>query len=89
MEVVAAVLIATLVGPYLIGWWIGHPTFAAAAFGALGVTVLIQQLRLDDGASEGPAVAWIFVATALSAAAAAYGAYRREVKRKRRLEEGR
>ena len=51
MEIAAAIVIATLVGPFLIGWWIGHPAFAAAAWGALGLTVLIRQAQVDT--SEG------------------------------------
>ena len=84
MEIAAAVVIATLIGPFLIGWWIGHPAFAAAAFGALGLTVLIAQLRLDT--SEGAAFAWILVSTVLSAAAAGYGGRVRERQRARRAE---
>ena len=55
MEIVAAIVIATLIGPFLIGWWIGNPAFAAAAWGALGLTVLIRQAQLDT--SEGLAFA--------------------------------
>ena len=84
MEIAAAIIIATLVGPFLIGWWIGHPGFAAAAWGALGLTVLITQAPLDD--ARGLAFAWIVVATALSMAAAWYGALRRERSRQRELE---
>lgn len=89
MELVAAVLIATLVGPFLIGWWIGNPVFAAAAWGALGLTVLISRLRLDDGSADGRAVLWILVGSAISAAAAGYGGHVREKQRRRRAEEGR
>jgi hypothetical protein len=81
MEVAAAIVLATLVGPFLIGWWIGHPAFAAMAWGALGLTVLIRQLTLDDGSSEGAPLAWIVVGSAVSAAAAAYGARVRERRR--------
>ena len=84
MEIAAAIIIATLVGPFLIGWWIGHPGFAAAAWGALGVTVLIRQAQLDT--SEGLAFVWIVVATVMSASAAWYGALRRERSRRRELE---
>lgn len=84
MEVVAAILIATLIGPYLIGWWIGHPAFAAAAWGGLGMTILIMQLRVED--SEPEIYAYIVVSTVLSAGAAFYGALRRERKREERLE---
>ncbi len=84
MEIVAAIIIATLVGPFLIGWWIGNPVFAAAAWGALGLTVLIRQVQFDS--SEGLAFLWIVVATAISMAAAWYGGHRRESARQRRLE---
>jgi hypothetical protein len=84
MEIAAAVVIATIVGPFLIGWWIGHPAFAAAAWGALGLTVLIRQAQLDT--SEGLAFLWIVVATVMSMAAAWYGALRRERSRQRELE---
>jgi hypothetical protein len=84
MEIVAAIIIATLVGPFLIGWWIGHPAFAAAAWGALGLTILIRQVQVDS--SEGIAFLWILVATLLSAGAAYYGGHRREERRARELE---
>ena len=87
MEVVAAIIIATLVGPYLIGWWIGNPVFAAAAWGALGLTVLISQLRRDDGSSEGIVLLWILVASAVSAGAAYYGGHVREKQRARQREQ--
>jgi hypothetical protein len=84
MEWVAAIVLATAVGPFLIGWWIGHPAFAAAAWGALGLTVLIRQAQLDT--SEGLAFVWIVIATAVSMAAAWCGALRRERSRRRELE---
>jgi len=89
MEIVAAIVIATLVGPFLIGWWIGNPVFAAAAWGALALTVLISQFRIDGGSPEGEAVLWILAAGAISAAAAGYGGHVREKSRRRRAEEGR
>lgn len=81
-------MLATLVGPFLIGWWIGHPAFAAAAWGALGLTVLFRQLTLEDNPG-GFAVLWIIAASAISAAAAAYGAHWRDKQRRRRADEGR
>jgi hypothetical protein len=84
MEIAAAIVIATLIGPFLIGWWIGNPVFAAAAWGALGLTVLIRQAQVDT--SEGLAFAWIVVATVISMAAAWYGGLRRERSRQRDLE---
>jgi hypothetical protein len=89
MEIAAAIVIATLIGPFLIGWWIGNPVFAAAAWGALGLTVLISQFRIDDGSADGRAVLWIVLAGAISAAAAGYGGHVREKQRRRRAEEGR
>ena len=87
MEIAAAIVIATLVGPFLIGWWIGNPVFAAAAWGALGLTVLIRQLQVDT--SEGLAFLWIVVATAVSMAAGWYGGLRRERSRRQRRPERR
>ena len=84
MEIAAAIVIATLIGPFLIGWWIGNPVFAAAAWGALGLTVLIRQLQLDR--SEGLVFLWILVATAISMGAAYYGGLRRERSRQQRPE---
>jgi hypothetical protein len=83
MEIAAAIVIATLIGPFLIGWWIGNPVFAAAAWGALGLTVLIRQAQVDT--SEGLAFAWIVLATVISMAAAWYGGLRRERSRERDL----
>jgi hypothetical protein len=87
MEIAAAIVIATLVGPFLIGWWIGNPVFAAAAWGALGLTVLIGQFRIDDGSPEGEVVLWILVAGAISAAAAGWGGRVREKQRARQREQ--
>jgi hypothetical protein len=84
MEIAAAIVIATLVGPFLIGWWIGNPVFAAAAWGALGLTVLIRQLQVEDAESE--TFGWIALSTVVSAGAAYYGGLRRERKRQERLE---
>ncbi len=84
MEVAAAIVIATLVGPFLIGWWIGHAAFAAAAWCALGLTVMLMQVRVEN--SEGEAFAWIAVSTVLSAGAAYYGGLRRERRRQEQLE---
>jgi len=87
MDLVAAILLATVVLPFLIGWWIGSPVFAAAAWGALGLTVLIRQLQVDDGASEGMPLLAIVVGSAISAAAAGYGGHVREKQRARQREQ--
>ena len=81
MELAAAIAIAVFIGPFLIGWWIGNPVFAAAAWGALGLTLLIMQLRIDDGSPEGGPLLAMVVGCALSAAAAGYGGYVREKRR--------
>ena len=89
VDLVAAILLGTFILPFLIGWWIGNPVFAAAAWGALGLTVLISQLRRDDGSSEGLVLLWILIGSAISAGAAGYGGHVREKQRARELEERR
>lgn len=74
-SLVALSAVATLLLPFLIGLWIGHPAFAAAAFVALGLTLLLQQVRMQDG---GEMLAGMTVAALLSAAAAAAGGAFRE-----------
>lgn len=69
--------VATLLLPFMIGWWIGHPAFAAAAFLALGVTLVIHQLRLDEPAP----LAGMATASLLSALAAGAGGALRERRR--------
>jgi hypothetical protein len=86
VEIVAAIIIATLVGPFLIGWWIGNPVFAASAWGALGLTLLIRQMT-DDGSPESALVLGIIVGSAISAGAAGYGGHVREKQRARQREE--
>ena len=86
MDLVAAILLATVVLPFLIGWWIGNPVFAAAAWGALGLTLLIRQLQIDDGSSEGRALLWILVGSAISAGCAGWGGRVREKQRARQRE---
>jgi hypothetical protein len=81
MDLVAAILLATVVLPFLIGWWIGNPVFAAAAWAALGLTLLIMQFRIDDGSPEGGPLLGMVVACAISAAAAGYGGHVREKRR--------
>ena len=81
MEIVGAIAIAVLIGPFLIGWWIGNPAFAAMAWGALGLTVLIMQFRANDGSPEGEVLLGLLVGYAISAAAAGYGGHLREKRR--------
>ena len=81
MELAAAIAIAVFIGPFLIGWWIGNPVFAAAAWAALGLTLLLMQFRIDGGSPEGGPLLGMFVACAISAAAAGYGGHVREKRR--------
>jgi hypothetical protein len=67
--------VATLLLPFLIGMWIGHPAFAAAAFLALGVTLLLQQLQMAEGDEV---LAGMVAASLLSALAAGLGGALRE-----------
>lgn len=66
--------------PFLIGLWIGHPAFAAAAFAALGVTPLLQQVRMEEGDEV---LAGMVAASLLSALAAGAGGALRERARQR------
>jgi hypothetical protein len=79
VELIVAALLATVVLPFGIGYWIGHGALAAAPFAALGATVLIRQAEI---AAEEPTPAgllvWIVISAALSAAAAFGGGRLRE-----------
>jgi hypothetical protein len=71
--VVGGIVIATLVLPFLLGYWVGHPGFAALAFLALGLTVLVRQLEAGTGdAGKGMLLA-IVLSSAISAGAASLG----------------
>lgn len=72
--------VATLVLPFLIGMWIGHPAFAAAAFLALGVTLVLQQLQMSEGDEV---LAGMVAASLLSALSAGAGGMLRERVRQR------
>ena len=76
--------VATVLLPFLIGFWIGNPVFAGLAFAALGFTLLIHQLTLDAGAPEGELVLGILFASLVSSGAAAGGGWVRERQRQRR-----
>jgi hypothetical protein len=73
--------VAAVVLPLALGFWVGHGPFAAVAFLALGVTLLLRQLQLDQGDSSGPAVLGIAGTSLLSAAAAYVGGRLRERRR--------
>lgn len=47
-EIVVTWLVATLVLPFLIGWALGHPGYAAAVFAALGLSTLVLSLQAGE-----------------------------------------
>jgi hypothetical protein len=69
--------------PFLLGLWVGSGKFAAFAFAALGVTLLIRQVQLSDEAGEHtlPLMLGIVLAGTLSAASAYAGGVVRERRR--------
>ena len=74
LELIAGTILATIVVPFLIGYWIGHAEAAAVAFGALGVTILFRQASIPvPDAFAGKLIAGILISTALSATSAYYG----------------
>ena len=78
-----ALLIALVVGPFVIGWWIGHPLFAAAVFIAMSLTVALSAVGRGD-TGEDPAMG-LALSLAVSSAAAALGGYLRARRRARRV----
>ena len=74
LELLAASILATVLLPFAIGYWIGNAGLAAAAFVALGVTILIRQVTAHgDAPFGGQLIAWMVISTALSSASAYYG----------------
>jgi len=82
MDLALATLIAIVVGPFVIGYWIGHPLFAAAVFVAMALTVMLGAVSRDDSGGEALGLALSLV---LSAATAAAGGWLRERRRTRDL----
>lgn len=86
MELGLAALVAVVVGPFVIGWWIGHPLFAAAVFVALALTVFLGAVsRGETGGDPGVGLA---LSLAISAASAAAGGHLRARRRARRAPPG-
>lgn len=79
MTVALAVLLAVVILPFFVGWWVGHPLFAAAVFLALALTVALgAATRGDDG---DPAFG-LALSLALSSASAAAGGWARDRRRR-------
>ena len=84
MELLAASLLAVVLLPFALGWWIGHGVMAALPFVALGATVLIRQAQIgEDGDHARALLLGIVLSTAFSAAAAYAGGRVRERGRQR------
>ena len=85
MELVLVGLVAIVIGPFVIGLWIGNPLFAAAVFGALALTVLLGAIsRGDAGNDPGAGLALSLLISAASAAAGGHVGARRRTRRARR-----
>jgi hypothetical protein len=81
VELGLAALIAVVVGPFVVGWWIGHPLFAAAVFVGLSLTVFLGAIgRGETGEDPGVGLA---LSLAVSAASAALGGHLRARRRTR------
>ena len=78
-------LVALVVGPFVIGWWVGHPLFAAAVFVAMALTVLLGAASRGDSGDEPLGLA---LSLLLSAASAAAGGWLRERRRTRNTPPG-
>ena len=78
MGVALTVLLAIVVLPFFIGWWVGHPLFAGAVFLALSLTVALGAATRGD---EGDPAFGLALSLALSSASAAAGGWARERRR--------
>ena len=82
MELTLLTLVAVVVGPLVVGWWIDHPLFAALVFVALSLTVAVGAIGRGDTGDD-PALG-VVVSLALSAVSAAVGGHLRAKNRERR-----
>jgi len=84
VELLAASLVAVVLLPFALGWWIGHPVMAALPFVALGATVLLRQAQIGDREDHASALLLgIVLSTAFSTVAAYAGGRVRERGRRR------
>jgi hypothetical protein len=77
-------LLAIVILPFGIGWWIGNPVFAAAVFVAMSLTVALGAVSRGDSGDADPAFG-LALSLAVSAASAAGGGFLRARRRARRL----
>jgi hypothetical protein len=77
-EIVVVWIVATLLFPFLLGYGLGHAGFAAAVFGALGISTLLLSLASGEAqVMQGMAVSFL-----LSAAPAYFGGWLRNERRR-------
>ena len=82
MSFTLTVLLAMVILPFGIGWWIGNPLFAAAVFVAMSLTVALSAIGRGDTGGD-PAMG-LALSLAVSAASAAGGGHLRVKNRERR-----
>lgn len=75
-------LLAVVVLPFGIGWWVGHPVFAAAVFLAMSLTVALGAIGRGDAGSD-PSLG-LALSLAVSAVSAYGGGLARQRRRARR-----
>ncbi|MDQ3741601.1 MAG: hypothetical protein M3320_05990 [Actinomycetota bacterium] len=83
MDLGFAALIAIVVGPFVVGWWVGHPLFAAAVFVALALTVFLGAVGRGDTAGD-PGLG-LALSLVVSSASAALGGHLRARRRDTRM----
>ena len=82
MELTLLTLVAVVIGPLIVGWWIGHALFAGLVFVALSLTVAVSAAGRGDTGDD-PAMG-VVLTLALSAISAAVGGHLRAKNRHRR-----
>ena len=82
MELTLLTLLAVVLGPLVVGFWIGHPLFAGLVFVALSLTVAVGAAGRGDS-GEDPAMG-VVLTLALSAISAAVGGHLGAKNRQRR-----
>ncbi len=75
-------MIALVVGPFVIGWWVGNPLFAALVFVGRALTVFVGAIgRGETGGDPGVGLALSLAVSAASAAAGGHFGARRRARR--------
>lgn len=85
MDFALVTLVAVVVGPFVIGYWIGHPLFAALVFVAMALTIALGASARGDGGDEALGLALSLLVSSISAAG---GGWLREKRRTRGVDRG-